>query len=342
VSDRRIKLLIDVPVEPSALEKLRASGRFEIDVIDPPAESARPIDPQRLQNISALFCTFPPSNIADARALRWIQIASTGYTQLFGLDLPSRSIRATNARGCFDVPIGEWAVAMMVNLARDLRQMIRNQQSAMWDRSAIFQRELRGMTVGLWGYGGIGRETARQAKHMGLRVHVLTRSGKIPPRRDVYTVPGTGDPDGVLPDQVHPANHMLEFLATLDFLVLALPLTKATEGLIGERELKALPRTAFLLNPARGPIVRQDALIRALEEGWIAGAALDAHYQYPTPPDSPLWHFPNVIFTPHIAGSSLSPRFRQRLWDIFAVNVERFAQGEPLFNELTPAQLAGN
>jgi phosphoglycerate dehydrogenase-like enzyme len=141
---------------------------------------------------------------------------------------------------------------------------------------------------------------------------------------------------------VFKAGDELEFLGGLDFLVLALPLTKATEGLIGERELQALPRTAYLLNPARGPIVREDALLRALRESWIAGAALDTHYQYPMPPDHPLWRFPNVIFTPHIAGSSLSPRFKQRLWEIFRINVERFARGEPLLNELTPSQLAGD
>jgi phosphoglycerate dehydrogenase-like enzyme len=337
-----MKLLIDVPAEPAALAALRESGRYEIDLVEPPAEVARPIEPARLRDVDTLFCTFPPTNFDDMRSVRWVQLASTGYTQLVGLDLPARGIRATNARGCFDVPIGEWAVAMMVNLVRDVRRMIRNQDAGVWDRSAVFQRELRGMTVGLWGYGGIGRETARLARQMGLRVHVLTRGGNVEPRRDVYTVPGTGDPDGALPDRVFKAGEELEFLGGLDFLVLALPLTKATEGLVGERELQALPRTAYLLNPARGPIVRRDALLRALRENWIAGAALDTHYQYPTPPDDPLWRFPNVIFTPHISGSSLSPRFTQRLWDIFTVNVDRFARGESLLNELTRVQLAGN
>jgi phosphoglycerate dehydrogenase-like enzyme len=338
----RLKLLIDVPVEPQRLEALQASGQFDVDVLDPPEEEvARGVDPERLRDVDVLFCAFPPSNLTDMRKLRWVQISSTGYSQLFNLDLPGRGIRATNARGCFDVPIGEWVVAMIVNLARDVRQMIRNQESATWDRAAVFQREIRALTVGLWGYGGIGRETARLAKQMGLRVHVLTRSGRVAPRLDVYTVPGTGDPEAVLPDRVFGAGDEHEFLGGLDFLVLALPLTKATEGLIGERELRALPRTAYLLNPARGPIVQQEALLRALRENWIAGAALDTHYQYPMPPDHPLWRFPNVIFTPHISGSSLSPRFKERLWDIFTNNVHRFARGEPLLNELTPAELSG-
>jgi phosphoglycerate dehydrogenase-like enzyme len=249
-------------------------------------------------------------------------------------------VQATNCRGCFDVPIAEWNMAMLVNLARNFRQMIRNQEAAVWDRSAIFQREIRGLTVGLWGYGGIGRETARLAKAMGLRVHVLARAA-VGARDEVYMVPGTGDPDGVLPDRVFQQGQELEFLGALDFLVLAMPLTKQTEGLLGERELQALPRHAFLLNPARGPIVQEAALLRALREGWIAGAALDTHYRYPMPPDHPLWRLPNVIFSPHISGSSLSPNFKRRLWEIFAENLTRIEEGRPLLNVVTPVQLAG-
>ncbi len=335
-----MKILVDVPAEPAALTALQASGRFAVDVITPPAETARPLDAARITDADVLFCSIPPTNFADMRQVKWVQLASTGYTQLFGLDLPARGIRATNCRGCFDVPIAEWNIAMMVNLARDFRQMIRNQEAAVWDRSAMFQREIRGLTVGLWGYGGIGRETARLAKQLGLRVHVLARNG-VDPRGEVYSVPGTGDAAGVLPDRVFRAGEELEFLGGLDFLIVALPLTKATEGLIGERELQALPRHAYLLNPARGPIIKQEALLRALREKWIAGAALDTHYHYPMPPDHPLWRMPNVIFTPHISGSSLSPNFKRRLWDIFTLNLERYAQGRPLLNELTPAQLAG-
>ena len=334
------KLLIDVPVESAALDALRASGQFEIDVISPPAEVARPIDPTRLTDVDVLFCSIPPTNFLEMPTLKWVQLASTGYTQLFGLNLPERGIRATNCRGCFDVPIAEWNVAMMVNLARDIRQLIRNQDAAIWDRSAIFQREIRGLTVGLWGYGGIGRETARLAKQMGLRVHVMARNG-VGPRGDVYAVPGTGDPEGLLPDKIFQRGEETAFLGELDFLVLGLPLTKATEGLIGEHELRSLPSRAWVLNPARGPIIQQEALLRALREKWIAGAALDTHYQYPMPPDHPLWKLPNVIFTPHISGSSLSPNFKARLWEIFSINADRFIRGEPLMNELTPAQLAG-
>lgn len=335
-----MKILIDVPVHPEALAALEQTGRHEFDCLTPPGDTAREIDPERLREAEVLFCSVPPRNFADMQAVKWVQIASAGYTQLFGHQLPERGIRATNALGCFDVPISEWVVSMMVNLARDFRQMIRNQEATVWDRSAVFQREIRGLTVGLWGYGGIGRETARLAKAMGLRVHVLTRNG-VGPRKDAYYVAGTSDPEGTLPDRVFKAGEDLDFLSSLDYLVIALPLTKTTDGLVGERELRALPPTAFVLNPSRGPIIQEQALLRALDEKWIAGAALDTHYKYPMPPEHPLWRYPNVIFTPHISGSSLSPRFKDRLWDIFSLNLERYENGQPLLNELTASQLAG-
>jgi phosphoglycerate dehydrogenase-like enzyme len=112
------------------------------------------------------------------------------------------------------VPIAEWNIAMMVNLARNLRGMIRNQESSVWDRSAVFQKEIRGSVLGIWGYGGIGRETARLAKSLGLQVHVMTRRG-VNPRRDAYCVEGTGDPEGTLPDKTFRASQEMEFLSGL-------------------------------------------------------------------------------------------------------------------------------
>ena len=173
-----------------------------------------------------------------------------------------------------------------------------------------------------------------------MRVHALTRAG-VRSRATVYRVPGTGDPEGRLPDRVFAPAQAAEFLGGLDFLILAMPLTKASEGIIGERELRALRPTAYVLNPARGPLIQEEALLRALREGWIAGAALDTHYHYPMPPDHPLWRLRNVIMTPHISGSSGSPFFLARVWDIFVQNVERLHGKQPLLNELKPAQLAG-
>lgn len=334
-----LRILMDIDIEEDRLAALAARPGLEVRVV-PFAEDARELPTKLIEDIDVLFCTYPPSNFADMRQVRWIQIASSGYTQLFPHDLSALRIRATNARGCFDVPIAEWNIAMMVNLIRDLPQMCRNQQAHLWDRSERFTRELRGMTVGLWGYGGLARETARVAKLMGMNIHVLVRRG-VQSAPDVYRVPGTGDSAGTLPDRVFSAGGEQEFLSGLDFLILAMPLTQHTEGIVGDKELQALPRTAFVLNPARGPLIQEQSLLRALREGWIAGAAIDTHYQYPLPPDHFLWSFPNVILTPHISGTNLTPIFRQRLWDIFIQNVDRYLTGGVLLNELTSEQLQG-
>lgn len=333
-------ILIDLPVEPAALERLRSLPGVQVEVIDH-VEDFRHIPSEVIRDVHIEFCAFPPQNFAEMRQIEFIQICSAGYSQLFELGLPERGVRAANGRGIFDVPIAEWNIAMLVNLARNLRGMIRNQDAGIWERGAEFQVEIRGKTVGLWGYGGIGRETARMARALGLRVHVLSPTG-VRPRPNVYVVPGTGDPEGVLPDRVFVAGEEKEFLSSLDFLILAMPLTKRTESLIGEAELRSLKPTAFVLNPARGPIIQEQALLKALDEGWIAGAALDTHYRYPMLPEHPLWRYPNVIMTPHISGSALSPWFLIRAWDVFMQNVERFLKGAPLLNELTASQLHGD
>lgn len=335
------KILVDLRVDEDGLRRLRSLPEVEVVLIDKPEEAGkRPLPAELLADVDILGCTFPPENVDDLRRLRLVQIASAGYTQLVGLGLPARGVRACNALGVFDVPIAEWNIAMMDNLLRDLRGMIRNQERGIWDRDIRFQRELRGLTVGFWGYGGIGRETARLAKALGMRVHVLARNG-VKIRTQTYRVPGTGDPEGKLPNRVFSLEQKEEFLSGLDFLILAMPLTPATTGIVGESDLQALRSTAYVLNPARGPLIQEAALLKALREGWIAGAALDTHYHYPMPPDHPLWQLPQVIMTPHISGSSGSPFFLQRVWDIFVQNVERLQRNQPLLNELTPAELTG-
>jgi len=323
-------ILIDIPTFPSLLSKLQKMPEVNVYLKNSPAEIPKDIHLFFGDNIS--------KEIASNASLEFIQIGSVGFNQLYGLNLPQRGIRACNARGVFDSAIAEWNIAMMINLLRDMPQMFRHQQQGIWDRGARFQRELRGMTVGIWGYGGIGRATARLAKSFGLKVHVLVRN-KIKPRHDIYQMPETGDPEGVLPDCVFTSGEEEDFLSQLDFLIVAVPQTPQTTDMIGEEQLQTLPRTAYILNPARGPIIQEEALLRALREGWIAGAALDTHYQYPMPPEHPLWHFPNVIMTPHISGSNSSTHYLERIWEIFLQNVQRFLNGESLLNEIPSEQL---
>jgi phosphoglycerate dehydrogenase-like enzyme len=330
-------------VDASRIEKIRALPNVHVDVIELAVDEEVEhwhLPDERCADTHMLVDCFPPANLDDMRALRFLQISSVGFNQVIGRGLAERGVRVSNASGEFDVPIGEWNIAMMINLLRDVRGMIRNQESQTWDRAEQFQSEMAGHLVGIWGYGGIGRETARLCKSMNLTVHVMTREG-VKPRTNVYCVPGHGDVAGVLPDRVFVAGQEHEFLRELDFLIVAMPLSPATRGIIGAAELNALPSHAFVLNPARGPLIEEEALVAALRDGSIAGAALDTHYYYPMPPEHPLWHFPNVIMTPHISGSNLSPHFKMRLWDIISENARRFTSDQPLLNELTARQLAG-
>jgi phosphoglycerate dehydrogenase-like enzyme len=330
-------VLVDLPVLPEAArQQLAALPGVQLHVAPPHRGTALPAE--LLRGKQVLLCKRPPHSFDDLADLELLHIATVGYEHLRDLRLGERPIRVCNARGIFDSAIGEWALAMMVNLTRDLRTMLRNQDAGVWDRDDRFQEEIRGRVVGLWGYGGIGRETARLARLFGMTVHVMTRSG-VGPRRDTYCEPGTGDPEGRLPHRVFTTGQETEFLGGLDFLVLALPHTQKSTGLIGKRELRALPRTAFLLNPARGAIVQDQALMQALREGWIAGAALDTHAPSPLPPDHPLWRMPNVIVTPHISGADHSRNFPARIGALFVENMQRYLGGRPLLNLVTPAEL---
>jgi phosphoglycerate dehydrogenase-like enzyme len=332
-----LHVLLDIGIDAASLARLRRlSGieLLEVEIHHKP--TVRPAE--LLRRVEVLVCKHPPVNFDDLTGIKLIQLASVGYDHLAHLNLAGHAITVCNARGLFDTGIAEWTVAMMVNLVRDVRGMIRNQERGHWDRGAAFQQEIRGLTLGLWGYGGLARETARLAKAMGLRLHVLTRRG-VRSRGEHFTLPGTGDPEGKLPDQEFVAGQEREFLAGLDFLVVAVPRTQATTGMIGESELRALKKTSFVLNPARGPIIQEAALLRALTEGWIAGAALDTHHHYPMPPEHPLWRMPNVILTPHIAGADRSTRFPALMGELCLENLTRFRDSRPLLNTVTADEL---
>jgi phosphoglycerate dehydrogenase-like enzyme len=328
------KIVITIPVKPDVRRRIEALPGAKVIV----ADETQPLPREVLADAAILVCKLPPANHEDMKALRLVQISSVGFTQLNPMRLPERGARACNARGVYDTAIAEWTVAMMVNLARDVRGMMRHQDEGVWDRNDRFCAEIRGRTLGIWGYGGIGRETARLAKALGLNVHVMVRS-PIGRRADSYAVAGTGDPEGSLPDQVFTAGRELEFLTALDFLVLAMPFNAANNGIIGERELRAMKSTAFLLNPARGPLVQEEPLLRALTQNWIAGAALDTHFRYPMPPDHPLWRLPNVIMTPHISGSDQGSHFLDRMGEILEHNLTNFINGGTLWNEIDGAEL---
>jgi phosphoglycerate dehydrogenase-like enzyme len=267
-----------------------------------------------------------------APKLRWVITASAGVDALLGTRLWRSDVKVVNASGIHAHSIAELVFAMVLSLRHRLPFFLRRQREHVWSQQEAQARsagELVGLTLGMLGYGSIGREVGRLAKAFGMRLLATT----IDPakRRDTgFTLPTAGDAEGVLPDVLGGPEFQGQLLAESDIVVVAVPSCPETRHLIGEAELRSMKLTALLVNIARGAVVDEQALIRALRESWIAGAGLDVFTHEPLPADSPLWDLENVIVTPHIAGDS--PNYWKRLMMLLAENVRREMAGQPLLN----------
>jgi len=255
---------------------------------------------------------FPIEALAKARRLRWLQLTSAGVEHLLpARDLLSR-VLVTNASGIHAEPMADYTFGVMVMLHWGFPRLFRNQQARRWESQST--APLAGGVLGVVGLGAIGGEIARRAPAFGLDVIGVKR----------HPTPVTGVRRVVGPDRLH------EVLPGCDFVVLVVPQTAETRELIGERELRAMKPTSFLINLARGSVVDEAALLRALRERWIAGAALDVFTREPLPPEHPFWGMENVILTPHISGEP--DEYARRVVDVFAENYRRWTAGDPLRN----------
>ena len=269
----------------------------------------------------------------QAPRLRWVQLNSAGANHALKHPLFAADVVFTTTSGLHAINIGEYVLASILAWTRKLPELVDLQRKCEWpsDRWTRFTpSELRGATMGIIGYGSIGREVGRLAKAFGMRVLALKRRVESTRRQDAYEINGVGDPDGSVPDALYSPEQLREMLAHCDYVVLAVPLTRETQGMIGEEELRAMKRTAYLVNIARGEVCDEAALVQALQAGWIAGAGLDVFSKEPLPETSPLWTMPQVILTPHVSG--FSPNYEQRAVDIFCENLRRYIAGRPLFN----------
>jgi phosphoglycerate dehydrogenase-like enzyme len=286
----------------------------------------------RLPEAEILCAYSVPNNVRElAPNLRWLQFPGAGVDSLrpTGLLNADSGIIITTASGIHAASISEYVFGSMLMFNRSWPEMVRFQDRHMWPRNSSWYnlggRELVDQTLGIIGLGSIGRQIAHLGKAFGMRV--------IATRRSAGTADGQQEPDV---DTLYPMEQLHEVLQQSDYVVLAVPLTPETEGLIGEPELRAMRRNAYLINIARGKVVDEDALIRALREQWIAGAGLDVTAEEPLPSDSPLYAMQNVILTPHISGESVY--YEQRLAAIFADNLQRYRSDQPLRNQYDPTR----
>ncbi|GAC1450552.1 MAG: D-2-hydroxyacid dehydrogenase [Ktedonobacterales bacterium] len=337
-------VLITARFEPQWLERLQALApdlRIEQRAGSAPgrAGEGEGVSDALWREVEVLytFTTLPAPE--QAPRLRWVQLHSAGVNHVLTQPLFRTDVAFTTASGVHAIPIAEYVLAVTLAHLHRVPRMLEWQGRGQWppdaERYPLFvPLELWGKTLGIVGYGSIGRQVARLAKGCGMRVLALQRGEDHRDRGFVF--PGVGDPEGTLPDRYYPPDELEGLLRESDIVVIALPLTPATRGLFGEAAFRAMKADAYLVNVARGPICDEAALIRALEERWIAGAALDVFWREPLPPEHPLWRLPNVILSPHVTG--FTPHYDERGAQIFEENLRRYIAGEPLFNLVDKAQ----
>ncbi|MBU2227815.1 MAG: D-2-hydroxyacid dehydrogenase [Proteobacteria bacterium] len=322
-----IRVVLTSPVDEQNLQKIEAvSGRIRVDQVSSFIIAEKKGDGAGKEQLDLLLRQaevlygwihhFPRNLPERVSRLKWIQTMTAGVDQL-PAEILNSGIRISNTSGIHGATMGEVVLEMMLMFVKDAPACLQMKQEKQWRRYK--PRLLRGQTVGILGLGAVGREIARLCKAFGMNVTGIRRSG------------GSGSP---LPevDRIFPPEQLPELLAGSDFVVLALPLTKETRGLIGEKELRGMKPGAYLINVARGAIVDEAALIRALEEKWIAGAGLDVFAREPLPPESRIYELPNVIFSPHISGEM--PDYEARATEVFCENLKRYLAGEPFVHEV--------
>jgi len=330
-----IKVLISQEFAANLLDDIRnVDARLEVKVLDremvplffgrPPAEGETSL-PERFASLMAeaevlyglMVSTEQARKVLAAMpALRWFQSTSAGVDELIGADYDERHIVVTTSSGVHATPIAEFALHLMLMFAKQAARSLKAQQEKRWDR--FTPTELRDCTIGIVGLGHIGSEVARLVKGFGCRLLAVDRAASA----------------ADLVDKLFPPSQLTQMLGESDFAVLSVPLSNETHHLIGEGELRAMKPTAVLINVCRGAVVDEAALVRALKEGWIAGAGLDVFEREPLPPEGELWGLENVIISPHVSGANV--HYFERAVPIFCGNLRRYLDGRALVNAIDP------
>jgi phosphoglycerate dehydrogenase-like enzyme len=312
------KKLVVSPMPREQLDQLRrAAPSLNIVVARGEQEALR-----QVTDADGVYGFTSPEILRAGTRLKWVQIGSAGVEKVLSPEMLASPAVLTNAARVYGPEIADHTFAMLLAFTRGLRQLIPRQSTGEWrapgsgpSARQVRLDELQDKTMLIVGLGGIGTEVARRAAAFGMSV--------------LATDPKEMAKPAFVAELAKPARFH-ELLPRADVLVSAVPLTRETEGMIGEREFGMMKRGAYLINVSRGGVVDTAALVKALKEGRLAGAGLDVTEPEPLPTASELWAMENVIITPHIAGQS--PGGRQRLFELLKENVRRFGAGEPLLN----------
>jgi phosphoglycerate dehydrogenase-like enzyme len=345
----RVRVMIALPLEDSLIDAIRGvSDRLEVTALtrmqrhvyrngrplwagyqerpaleDESEDEAKATLPPILEQAEVILTNpiVPDDILARAPALKWLQLTSAGVDRLFETEtVQSGRIAVTTATGMHAVPISEYVIGAMIAFAKGFPRAMQAQAERQW--RPYLAQELEDMTVGIVGVGAIGGRVAEVAKVLGMRVIAMRRTAG---RRMTGAETGNDCFDELLPP-----NDLEYLLRESDYVVLALPLTPQSHHLIGEEQLRMMKPTAVIVNIARGGVIDQEALIRALKTGTIQGAVVDVTDPEPLPPENELWTLPNVLITPHVSGGT--PRYMERAVGVFMDNLGRYVAGKDLRN----------
>jgi glyoxylate/hydroxypyruvate reductase len=341
--NRPLKILIASPLEPEQVQRIAAAAPGRVKVIYEPdllpvpryvadhtgrprtlsgAQPERWLSHLREADILFDFDWLAPERLAlHAPRLRWVQGTSAGIGELLRrTGLIDSGLIFTTAAGVHGSPLAEFVILALLYFYRDVPRLQRLQQAHQWERYT--NRELAGRRALVVGLGAVGQTIARRLAALEVEVWGARRRQDATP------------PEGV--SRVLPLTDLRSVLGMVDALILACPLTSETNGLIGASELAAMPQGALLINVARGAVVDEAALVQALRDTHLGGAALDVAEIEPLPSDSPLWDLPNVLISPHSASTVHAEN--RRIVDLFLANLRRYLDGEPLINRFDPTR----
>jgi phosphoglycerate dehydrogenase-like enzyme len=309
-------LVLASPTEPQLryLEKLPQETRIAVGLTPEAFENAAP-------DATVIFSWgFSRDLLRDVLAMapkvRWVHTRSAGLDNLLFPELVASPAVVTNGSGVFSQSLGEWVLGAVLYFAKDFRRLLDSQRAGKWDPFNV--AEISGQTLGIVGYGDIGRAIATRARAMGMRVLGVTRRGPL-----LYNM----DP---LVSRVFAPADLIPMMEQCHYIVVAAPLTAETRGMIGEAEFAAMKPDAVVINVGRGPVIQESALVRALSEKRIKGAALDVYDCEPLPKGHPLFHLENVLLSPHCADHTAD--WLEAGMRFFVEQYERFYKGEPLLN----------
>jgi phosphoglycerate dehydrogenase-like enzyme len=328
----RIRVVNALSVEPHEASRLdNLTTAFEL-VHQPLADDE--IDAFEDGEVEVLLARRPPASLGHMPSLRWTQVPTAGVEWLMGNKPFQQGLVVTNARGVYSASIAEYVLWAVLDHYQKGANRRTGQATHQWpgDKQLEVGRPLRGLVGLIVGYGTIGREVARLLAAFGVRV-LAVKARPEARQDDSFHLPGTGDPDGVIPELIAPPDELLTLAPRADIVVMTLPLTRASRGIVSADFFQRLTSGALFINVGRGATVDEDALMATLDQGPIGAAYLDVFSEEPLPPGHPLWSQPKVTVTPHVSGGGWG-----LLFELLAENLRRYASHLPLLNQVSPTR----